>query len=257
MIKSIATLSKENGMPCMMMNNGLYHLSKNNWLVVLNDKIVKAELSADESNVWHDTCINLAGKDVRMVQYINMDDMNYVVVGLENEIIVSDLDSGVELFHKEMSSEDVTCALISKYNLIIGTNLGRILRINVRESKDVDTEICQEFKISKNIWAICEFQDFLVISVESGALEFWKNNNGSWNCMKRTESKYHYFTLISRFPGTCMHAISCDFLLITRFHGAIDIINRDLNLEITLGAHTAYISGISFDSKRVIFTTFI
>lgn len=60
-------------------------------------------------------------------------------------------------------------------------------------------------------------------------------------------------SLISRYPGTCMCVLESDFLLVTRFHGSIDILNRDLCLEISLGAHTGYISGISVELNKVIY----
>lgn len=195
MIKSIASFSKDNSTPCLMMSNGLYLLPNNNWLMVLNDKIAKAEFSIQDLNIWHDTCISLVGKDVRMVQYLKMKDLNYLVVGLENEIMVIDLDTGIDLFHRQMSLENATCALITNVcqQILIGTTLGRIFRINAIGNKDLDWELCKDLKMSENIWAICEFKDYLVLSLGSGALEFWKETDGSWNCIKKIESKYDQY----------------------------------------------------------------
>jgi hypothetical protein len=245
MIRSIASLSKENGAPCIMMNNALFPLSGNTWLVVLNDNVVKAEFGQD-SNFWDNECISLKGKDVQTLQYLELNEFKCIVVGLCNEIMISDLD-GVQLFHKKMDMENATCALIQSDSnnhpvIFIGTSLGRILRINT--GKDSDWELNEEFKVSQNIWTIFQFKDFLVISLESGELEFWKNT-GSWETIAVIESKY---------PCTSMYAFESEYLLVARFNGNIDILNSDLCTLISIGAHTGYISGIAFSSNKVINT---
>jgi hypothetical protein len=153
--------------------------------------------------------------------------------------------NGLQLFHTNLESENATCAFIrsdgnNNPQIFIGTTLGRILLIKTNEDSDWDLK--EEFKVSKNVWAIGQFKDLLVVGLESGALEFWKNI-GSWDRITVNESKY---------PCTCISVFGSDYLLVTRLHGNIDILNRDLNIVISIGAHTGYISGIAFSSNQVI-----
>lgn len=235
MIKSIASLPKENGISCMM-NNVLYPLHSNNWLVVLSDKVVSVEFGPD-STVFDNELMSIT--DVRVVEYLEINDLKYIFVVLQNDFTISDMEGDVQLSYGLMDSETATCCIVQYDNahLFIGTTLGRILRI----SKDSNWEVKEAFNVSTNVWAICHFQGFLVVSLESGSLEFW-SDSGSWTCIKVLESKY---------PGTCIRVLE-DFLLVCRFHGNIDIINRNLCTVISIRAHTGYISGMAFSSNRVI-----
>ena len=241
MIKSIASLSKDN-VPSLMTNNALYYLSNNKWLLLSTDNVVKVEFDQD-SNVWDSECITFRGKNVGLLQYLELKDLQVVVLGLDNDITISDLNN-VHLFHTSLDSEMASCAFIQSDSnndpqIFIGTTLGRILRIN---EKDSDWKLNEEFRIDTNIWTIGQFKDFLVLSLESGTLEFWKNT-GSWDRVAVNESKY---------PSTCMCVLETEYLVVTRLHGNIDILNSDLTTLISVGAHTGYISGIAFSSNRVI-----
>lgn len=114
------------------MNNGLHALPNDNLMVVLSDKIIKAEYSSEDQAILDSGCINIKGKYIRLVQYLQVGDLKCVVIGQENEIILSDLKDCHELFHLQLDSENATCGIL-KFGpiLCIGTSCGRTERYHL------------------------------------------------------------------------------------------------------------------------------
>ena len=193
MIKSVAKFPKEDGVPSLLMNNGLCALSENDWVIVSRDKILKFELNGDELTRIDTEFTSLKGRDILLVQFIKTNIVN-ILIGLENEIIISDAASGIQLFHLKLEVSEIVTNGFTKWesgvhNLWICTNKGRVIHC-AQNLNDLQWELHDIIKLVDTIiWAICMFDQYLVISIESGALEFWRDQEGTWSCLKRIQSK--------------------------------------------------------------------